>query len=649
MPVLTYKYGALYPTDWDNDCAVQIELQVDFWNKLAKIHRETGDIIRSLTPSTAELEEIIRKIDELKLEQAQIESGLKAEKTQRYRMNRFGVPSDKPNTGIAMVRLKEIRLTIKELAQRRATLSKIVRYELAAEKVILTYRTQQRMIKEARRASAANGLWWGNYNAVMASFDGSRSQIAKTGGVIKEKRYNGEGRLTVQLQGGASPEQLFSSSSSGARNEAYLIDAPPPGWEPRHQKNNQTPPTSGSRRSTRQRIVTLVMTVYTRRDDLNRLTRRVVHVPIVYDRPLPSDCRVQQIVLTRRKGNRRPTGDWRYDVMFILRVPEPECRHTQRAAAIHIGWRKVEDGIRAATVVDNNDVTYFVLPDNLVSRFVDASQWLSRADTEAESFRREILTWPLSDIPPSLKEDLEFLGRARSVGGIGRAMRWMTRNWSKYFYDYMPDYLNLLNRWMDDDLKCRWRARNIQQNAIRHRRDLVRVWISRLAKRYDVAIVQQYDISHLHRKDISLKSLPSGRRNIQRIAPGEIRANVVSTLRSRGVEVISYEKKVTWICHCCGTEIAPHDPLALRQRCTHCGEHWDIDENAARNALAALKQMATVRDVPSANVDASTPPSPDGISVEAGRFAFRKVASKIRRLQKVVSDRKGIAVSDETG
>ena len=589
MVMIAYKYGALWPKDWGEDCTHQLRMQTELWNMLAKIHRETGETIRSLTPSTDELKLITTRLIGLRDEISQLMAKIKAGKIERHFINGKKVlKRNNGNTSEEVARLRDLRNAVKETSQKRAALAKQARNELVADQVIATYDQQHIKIKGARRAAATRGLWWGNYNAVMASFDGARSRVAKTGGNISEKHFRGEGRLTVQIQGGATSEEMFSRTDTCGRNEARLVDGTPPGWEDRRTVKNQTPPTPDSKRSLRRRLVTLVLTVYTSRDEHGRLTRRVIHVPLIYDRPLPADGIIQQIVMTRRRGDRFPTGDWRYDVIFTLRIPQSAARVADRKAAVHIGWRTVEHGVRVATVADQNGISYLVLPTSLASRFEAAGELLSATDIAADAMRCTVLGWPLSDAPTTVKADLESVRRARSGAGAARSMHWLARNWLTHASDYRADILAVLRIWAGDDISGRWRARNTQSKAVRHRRDLVRVWVAGLSEQYDRVIVQQYDVSRLRHSDLTAESLASGRRNIQRMAPGEVRANVISTLTRRGVDVIMYEGKVTWVCSYCGVESAPSDPLALRLRCPHCSACWDVDDNAARNALAVL-------------------------------------------------------------
>lgn len=229
MATIAFKYGAFWPKDWADDCLQHMAMQTELWNELVKIHHETGDAIRALTPTTASLEEATHLLDDLKAEAAELEERIKSGKVARHFAKGKG-GDDSDTLAGDRVRLTDVRKALKEAAQRRVQLAKAARSELAADQVAAAYDQQHRRIKEARQAAAAKGLWWGNYNAVLTSFDGAKSKIVKAGGDLKEKYFRGEGRLTVQIQGGATPEELFAPAGSGGRNEARLIDGPPPGW-----------------------------------------------------------------------------------------------------------------------------------------------------------------------------------------------------------------------------------------------------------------------------------------------------------------------------------------------------------------------------------------------------------------------------------
>ncbi len=613
MATISYKYGALRPLDWGDDCLTQMKLQTDLWNALVTIHHDTAIAIRSLTPATKDLIEATAFLDDIKKDVAELEEAMKADKVARHFEKRSVITG---KAGADKLRLLSLRKNLKEAAQTRVALAKKARAELAADKVKAIYDQQHVLVKEARQTAAAKGLWWGNYNAVMASFDGARSRIAKFGGELKEKYFHGEGRLTAQIQGGATAEEMFSLPGHGGSKAARLLDGPPPGWIDIHAPGSKkTSPTPGAKRELKRRMATLVLTVYTELGEDSKPSRRVLHVPFVYNRPFPPYARVQQVVMTRRRSYRAPASGWRYEVVFTLRVPEPVSCGLVRSAAVHVGWRTVDEGVRVATVADTQGVTYFVLPQMLASRFEAASTMLSTADKAAEAMRARVLDWPMPHPPATVQADLGAVSRARSGAGIARSLRWMARNWKQQAPEFMADIFPILADWAHNDLNYRWMARNIQAKAVRHRQDLVRVWVAGLALQYDNVIIQHYDISRHMRRDLAEASIPSARRNAQMMAPGELRAAVTMTLKSRGVAVRSHVEKVSWICHQCGVEHAPADPLALRVRCPGCGKYWDVDDNAAKNALSAL--------VSAVNLQGETDPT----CTEGGRFTKRRAAA----------------------
>ena len=586
MATIAYKYGALWPKDWGPDCERQLQLQVELWNALVRIYNETKAEIRALTPNTEELDIATKALDTFRVDAQATEMRIKAA--------RSGILNSEESIDPQQIRndrlhLAEVRRSIKIATQDRLGLARSARAAYASEQVATAIDRQQQHFKEARQKAASSGLWWSNYNAIMASFDVARQRRAKDGGGdLKEKRFHGDGRLTVQLQGGATIDEIFASPEDGGRSEARLIMAPPPGWE--NCRAGKTPPTPGSKRSNRRSLATLALTVYTSRNEDGKVIRRFINIPIVYDRPLPSDARIQQIVMTRRRGNRSPTGDWRYEVVFTLRVADPVMRPSERLAAIHIGWRKVADGIRVATVADCRGCSYFVLPLSINNRFERASSMLSLADTSAKEMQHIIKSqFHINESSPSLIiNDIELVNIAHSGSSAAMRLRGMLRNWLEHCPDYYQELRDVLSAWSHKDVTLRWMARNIVSRAVRHRRDVVRVWVAGLVANYDTVIIQQNNIAKLKRRGKTTDLEMGERRCIQRMAPGDVRANVVMSLAKNGITVHSFTEDIPLTCSICGGLIAHQGDSTTMIRCSFCPAHQDIDENTARNYLAAL-------------------------------------------------------------
>ena len=93
--------------------------------------------------------------------------------------------------------------------------------------------------------------------------------------------------------------------------------------------------------------------------------RAMVDIPIVYHRPIPPDGRIKIITATRRG---RPAGGYRWDVQFVVDLPDPAPVSGDKTLAVDIGWRTAPQGIRVATTFDGEAVRHHYLPAELVDR-----------------------------------------------------------------------------------------------------------------------------------------------------------------------------------------------------------------------------------------------------------------------------------------
>ena len=196
--------------------------------------------------------------------------------------------------------------------------------------------------EEVKIARQNSGLWWGNYNAVVKAFEYGRSATLRAKGTLRKKEGLGPGRLTNQIQGGASVEHLFD----GTLSQVNINPVPGEAWSD----------ASRGRRKRLQRTF-LHATAFVRDGQ-----RRTVTWPIVLHRPLPPDCRIKEVVVNRRQF----AGRWKWTVSFFCtRVsefisPAPGNRHV----TVDIGWRKLEDGLRIATYLSGSEEPVFVVLHN---------------------------------------------------------------------------------------------------------------------------------------------------------------------------------------------------------------------------------------------------------------------------------------------
>jgi hypothetical protein len=221
-------------------------------------------------------------------------------------------------------------------------------------------------VKAARKAS---GLWWGNYNAVCASYEHARNAALKRSGELHFRPYHGEGRITNQIQGGITVAKLYA----GAHSQVSLRQPTQGEWQ-----SPDIGPTPGSRRDRVSRMV-LTVTIFTR----DRV-RKNVRWPIFLNRPIPDGAVIKEVVIHRLKVSHHV----RWTATFTCREPSSSSLMGKRVVAVDFGWRRLNDGMRVATVMHDTVHEFVILPDDLVS----VHDWLDEraAGRRARQDHREV-------------------------------------------------------------------------------------------------------------------------------------------------------------------------------------------------------------------------------------------------------------------
>jgi hypothetical protein len=156
-------------------------------------------------------------------------------------------------------------------------------------------------------------------------------------------------RITNTLQGGADLDALYDGSLSQVTVRPLSGRA----W-------------SAESRGERRRLqrTALTATVFVRDGE-----RRTVTWPMVMHRPIPPECRVKEVIITRRWVD----GRWRWAASFMCsRAMEPttSLATSTRIVGVDIGWRRVPEGLRVATILSSGEPPRFVnLPQDLVDSF----------------------------------------------------------------------------------------------------------------------------------------------------------------------------------------------------------------------------------------------------------------------------------------
>lgn len=555
---LNWAYGCGRPDDWADDVDDQFRKQTRLWNRLVELehaHRAQYFALTASDPDVATLEAQIAGLE--KHREAAVTTRNKARQLARRKSGGDIAEHDAAVKSIAD-QLKPLRAKAKETRKHaRARLAPALKQLEESRKAT---------VAEARQQAAADGLWWGNYNAVIASYETARQRAIKTGGELRFRRYDGEGRLTVQVQGGMTPNQLFG----GKRSEVRVV------------RERLAPNGMPSRWST------LVITAFAR----GREMRRTVSIPIMIHRDFPPGAVIKAVALIRR---RLAPGKFEFRAVFQIVFPKPDVEPVGKGVAgVDFGWRQLNSGLRVAVLADDSGlVKQVVMPGDIVRRLELAEEIQSDIDLDVDECWRSLLATDWSIAPAEMEEEVKALKAARRPHPrhIARLLKVWPESWECERRTGLVDFLKR-------DWKERLRLARTRGNALRARQDWQRKTVAGWLRRYHRIVVDGVDMRsglRVERQDGTPSPLNTASRHNARIAAvGELRAWIIDAGIRAGVEVVQYKGESTWSCHVCGTSHKPANAADVFHRCGSCGTLWDQDENAARNLLLVGTETVTV-------------------------------------------------------
>jgi len=583
--VTVQKYGLLPPRDWDAACEDELRGMTALWNRLVEIETVHRAAVLALTAADAAV--------------AAADGDYEAvlERLRAVRENRAG----QRKAARKKVKTPELDAEIEELTARlrdAGTIRKEARRAARADakpQLDALNKERKEAVKMARQQS---GLYWGNYNAVVASYERGRMLAAKRGGALKFRRHcdrpeNGlsSARIVNQIQGGTTAARLMAGECSQVR----LAGLQPATWKWRPDVPRSS--IRGGRNGNRQNGI-LYATIF-RHDNV----RRQVAWPIIYDQPIPEDAIIQEVIVTRRSV----AGAFEWSVSFLLRMPALAApARDDTACGIDLGWRRLNDGIRVATIVTGDgpdDRQFIVLPEIFIRRQNRVAELDSMRALAADKARAPLraLTWP--DAPEALRPlAMKALRTKRCEHLHDLAVAWRVHP------EWEPEAAAALHLWRAQDRKDWQEHDGLARRIGNARRDIYRCAVKPLAERYGVIGIEDVDWAAIGRRidndgaDNDIATATAAYRRLA--APGMFLLELRRAAAAAGARVHVHRGKSTWICQACGTEQAPADPAALIHTCPHCHAAWDQDVNAARNLRAAAMASAPVPpDDPAALAD----------------------------------------------
>jgi hypothetical protein len=456
-----YEYGCKPPTSGEKDAVEQMFLRNRLWNQFVEIDRrnqERREVILRV-PEQDEAEAMVERLRDLRKK-------LKAAKKKLPRKQ-----SDDATLDLAsQIKDAEARLrqraamigaiadgTLTEAETTRACL-KLLWGRIKEQRRIVATTNRERLkeVEDQRRGECKAvretfaGLYWVNYDEVRQNYEDARSRAMKTGAVLHFHRFDGTGKITARYDKGG--ESVFALTPPDER-----------AWLSRQERRRHC------------------LTVAKIRTYGAVPSSIVVEVPVYQHRRLPDDAVIRTASLVRE----RVASQMRWKLVVSVKVPEPAKREGPSVSVTLYHIRPV-----ATWTGDDGRDGILVLPESLIGNFQKCDELRSLIDQKFNAARGVLVEWlKEAKAPDWLRERTQYLGLWKSP----RLMVLLTMDWQHFPGDEMI-YAALLAWQRKHQHLWEWKQ-NLQDQAVRARREAYRCCAAEMAKRYAVLRITDRDLA----------------------------------------------------------------------------------------------------------------------------------------------------------
>lgn len=546
----------------------QSRLQTRLWNELVELSikndKEYDSICHECLPDLSLLDEEIEALDKTI-----------GELTDQIKLERQKSRSGKVDTAYLRKSVVSMKNKRKKLKDDRKILKKSSK-ELMQPKLEELNQEHDAAIKLIRQGYASKGLYWGNYNAVIKSYLVGRSQVLKKRGSgenagLRYHRFDGCGRWTVQIQGGMTIADAFACNSG-----LFQIDPIPSDTWSRGRCYRR----KHARTNARIRIGS------SGRDPI------WMEIPIVMHRQIPENASIKFASITAKRLADRLV--WKLNVTAT--VGAEIAKKTGEVVAIDLGWRKDSNGLRAGYLFGSDGKSEAICLDESFRKTATKIEGLSQTEkTRFNAVMDHLKKW-LQDnkdnLPEWIREKTKHIGLWESYGKLYG----LFYSWSANRINGDDLIFSLIELWRKQD-KHLWQYReNLRDKMEGRRRDQYRVFAKRIAKEYDILVLEDMAITTFKKKgnaEDGVDHKSALRDQASLVSPGLFRQELVRAMKACGKDVAYVNPAYTTrSCPFCGHICERKADITLK--CDKCGETYDRDMAGAKNILRRFAEEKLV-------------------------------------------------------
>lgn len=556
-PTRMYAYAALAPTENVEGIEEQLKRANDYRNRLVENERQRRERIqqvrREMFPLLAVLEERVvaadAAVEETRVAMKQLSAAQRRKVREAASIEELAVLKERRR-----LLAGELRVERERVKQDPALLQAWGSIEEEAKATV------RRLRAECRCA-------WGTYLV-------TEQTIPHAGDAPKFKRYDGTGRLAVQIQASnpLSTDDLLRPNASDTRLQLRELRL--------HYHRAHSPSRGGLRSQFRACDMALRFRIGS-----NGRQPIWATVPFIMHRPLPTSAAVKWVYYCRYRQGQRLLCK----VVFVLSQdewPEKYQSGTQHSAGMDVGWRKVDDGLRVACWQGNDGKKgEIVIPQSRLKQWREVEEWQSQRDLLFNEVRGQLVQYlatTTNHVPEWMRTATVALSQWRSADRLAR----LVLRWRDQWHEGDTEMFITLNAWRDVDKRAEQHNTRLRQRVLAWRDQFYREKLQALAVQYQRLFVEKLRVTDMRRTP--------GPEEENGVVVRYRNAAAIGRLLELAVEVFGKERvrkceaALTTLKHTeCGHVNRGIDKTPVVMTCEGCGVEFDQDENAALNLLQA--------------------------------------------------------------
>lgn len=557
MKVMVYRYGLLKPIEQNETVRQTMLLAHRYRNTLVEIEQGRRAAVRHAESIHGDAPALLHAIEEAEKgvlsalalrNAARIQRGNKRDEREIKEQVQFS--SDAKKNAISVWRE--------------------YRRSLATDTALQTERDQiNELAADLRRSARAYcGVYWGTYLLAEAADEASRAMPLYDGGKPNNPRFirwQGEGRVGVQLQGGLASQKVFETD-----NRLRIDSMSEIAW---------FSPVRGERRRASRTHLRIRVGSHGDRSPIWAV------FPMIMHRPLPDGSIIKNAVVNLRKIG--PREEWSVHITVALADNASEISRPESGTlALDVGWRRMEQGIRIARWVDDaGKEGEERMPEELIQAFQKADDLRSIRDQSFNTARALLVsTLEAMELPMWLHHATHSLSQWRSPARLAQ----LVQTWKAKRFSGDEELFVKMESWRYHDFHL-WEWETSQRTkALRRRREVYRCLAAKISKTYRTIVLEKFDNRRVaiakpkRPEDEGVVAVPGARANRQIASPSEL----IGALENAFCDVGWVNASMTTrICHACGSVEVFDQAEKIVHVCGACRVLWDQDHNAAVNLM----------------------------------------------------------------